>query len=176
MIHPCRSQVHTQLHNRHHCQSLLYYDSASSAAIPSRTSNLARLCSTKRHGHRHLEANHGLCGRGLSHSCCPQEREPLPLFFSVQKFFLSTSGYQSQNYHQHQCLLFHCIFIHIGLFFPESLSPVPTSLPLHHCLYEVFTSLAVMSLISVSEPRQIFLGRLRDFAPEADSRQGIQVP
>jgi hypothetical protein len=92
MIHPCRSQVHTQLHNRHHCQSLLYYDSASSAAIPSRTNNLARLCSTKRHGHRHLEANHGLCGRGLSHSCCPQEREPLPLFFLCSKVFFIYIG------------------------------------------------------------------------------------
>ena len=131
MIHPCRSQVHTQLHNRHHCQSLLYYDSASSAAIPSTTNNLARLCSTKRHGHRHLEANHGLCGRGLSHSCCPQEREPLPLFFfslfksffylhrdtspriitSISVYYftasLSTLGYFSQN-HYHQCLL-HCL-------------------------------------------------------------------
>jgi hypothetical protein len=44
------------------------------------TSSTATLCFITHQG-RHLPlASLGLYGRGLSHSCCPQEREPLPLF------------------------------------------------------------------------------------------------
>ena len=47
----------------------------------------------KRRGHILHSINHGLCRRGLSRSCCPQELEPLLLtFLGYSPSFLFYTG------------------------------------------------------------------------------------